>query len=154
MGGGIKEGPKGRMGAGFALDDSSLSLGDAPSLPDEALPLLKVTCSLFSQMKMPSKKLAHIPVYALGFDGPPRGSATKAMPMLRREVFQCVPLPLAVVTVVGSSNSDLGVWVGMGVAAGSPQGTRVPGVVLENVCSGCSWAVPTCTHFQQLHWLA
>lgn len=49
------------------------------------------SCSV--KMKMPSKKLAHIPVYALGFDGPPRGSATKAMPMLRREVFQSLQGP-------------------------------------------------------------
>lgn len=39
-------------------------------------------------MKMPSKKLAHIPVYALGFESLPGSLLPKAMPLRRREPFQ------------------------------------------------------------------
>lgn len=40
------------------------------------------------QMKMPSKKLAHIPVYALGFESLPGSLLAKALPLRRRETFQ------------------------------------------------------------------
>ncbi|XP_065704275.1 protein spire homolog 2 isoform X5 [Patagioenas fasciata] len=44
------------------------------------------SCSL-KQMKMPSKKLAHIPVYALGFESLPGSLLAKALPLWRRETF-------------------------------------------------------------------
>ncbi|NXD97644.1 SPIR2 protein, partial [Chaetorhynchus papuensis] len=43
------------------------------------------SCSL--KMKMPSKKLAHIPVYALGFESLPGSLLPKAVPLRRREPF-------------------------------------------------------------------
>ncbi|NWS48252.1 SPIR2 protein, partial [Probosciger aterrimus] len=43
------------------------------------------SCSL--KMKMPSKKLAHIPVYALGFESLPGSLLAKALPLRRRETF-------------------------------------------------------------------
>ncbi|XP_071670627.1 protein spire homolog 2 isoform X1 [Patagioenas fasciata] len=43
------------------------------------------SCSL--KMKMPSKKLAHIPVYALGFESLPGSLLAKALPLWRRETF-------------------------------------------------------------------
>ncbi|NWR56184.1 SPIR2 protein, partial [Bucorvus abyssinicus] len=43
------------------------------------------SCSL--KMKMPSKKLAHIPVYALGFESLPSSLLAKALPLRRRETF-------------------------------------------------------------------
>ncbi|NXH16017.1 SPIR2 protein, partial [Bucco capensis] len=43
------------------------------------------SCSL--KMKMPSKKLAHIPVYALGFESLPGSLLAKAMPLRRRDTF-------------------------------------------------------------------
>ncbi|NXP40039.1 SPIR2 protein, partial [Leiothrix lutea] len=43
------------------------------------------SCSL--KMKMPSKKLAHIPVYALGFESLPGSLLSKAPPLRRREPF-------------------------------------------------------------------
>ncbi|XP_061450580.1 protein spire homolog 2 isoform X2 [Rhineura floridana] len=43
------------------------------------------SCSL--KIKMPSKKLAHIPVYALGFETLPGSLGTKAPPFRRREAF-------------------------------------------------------------------
>lgn len=49
--------------------------------------------TLCLQMKMPSKKFAHIPVYTLGFEGPPRVTAARATATPRRDAFQCVPLP-------------------------------------------------------------
>ncbi|MBZ3876320.1 Protein spire-like protein 2 [Sciurus carolinensis] len=49
------------------------------------------SCSM--KMKMPSKKCAHIPVYTLGFESPPRAQAAKTTTAPRRDVFQCVPLP-------------------------------------------------------------
>lgn len=45
------------------------------------------------QMKMPSKKCAHIPVYTLGFESLQRVPTTKATPTLRRDAFQYVLLP-------------------------------------------------------------
>lgn len=39
-------------------------------------------------MKMPSKKLAHIPVYALGFESLPGSLLSKAPSLRRREPFQ------------------------------------------------------------------
>ncbi|XP_062996960.1 protein spire homolog 2 [Elgaria multicarinata webbii] len=76
------------------------------------------SCSL--KIKMPSKKLAHIPVYALGFETLPGSLGAKAPPFRRREAFH------------------------------SLQGTRwrsveeefpyiyAPGSVLKDVCSDCS----------------
>lgn len=43
---------------------------------------------LVLQMKMPSKKCAHIPVYTLGFESLQRVPTTKATPTLRRDAFQ------------------------------------------------------------------
>ena len=39
-------------------------------------------------MKMPSKKLAHIPVYALGFESLPGSLLAKVLPLRRKETFQ------------------------------------------------------------------
>lgn len=47
---------------------------------------------LVSQMKMPSKKYGHIPVYTLGFESLQRVPTTKATPTLRRDAFQYVLL--------------------------------------------------------------
>ncbi|NXL83250.1 SPIR2 protein, partial [Alectura lathami] len=49
------------------------------------------SCSL--KMKMPSKKLAHIPVYALGFESLPGSLLAKALPLRRREAFHSLPGP-------------------------------------------------------------
>ncbi|NXH89106.1 SPIR2 protein, partial [Edolisoma coerulescens] len=49
------------------------------------------SCSL--KMKMPSKKLAHIPVYALGFESPPGSLLPKAVPLRRREPFHSLSGP-------------------------------------------------------------
>lgn len=40
------------------------------------------------QMKMPSKKFAHIPVYTLGFESPRRVPTTNTTPTQRTEPFQ------------------------------------------------------------------
>uniref|UniRef100_A0A8C0DF85 Spire type actin nucleation factor 2 n=1 Tax=Balaenoptera musculus TaxID=9771 RepID=A0A8C0DF85_BALMU len=45
-------------------------------------------CLSVLQMKMPSKKFAHIPVYTLGFESPQRVSTAKAPPAQRRDAFQ------------------------------------------------------------------
>ena len=50
-------------------------------------------CLSVLQMKMPSKKFSHIPVYTLGFESPQRMSTAKTTPTQRRDAFQCV-LPL------------------------------------------------------------
>ncbi|XP_074769103.1 protein spire homolog 2 isoform X1 [Athene noctua] len=47
------------------------------------------SCSL--KMKMPSKKLAHIPVYALGFESLPGSLLAKVLPLRRRETFHSFP---------------------------------------------------------------
>ncbi|NXL37420.1 SPIR2 protein, partial [Glaucidium brasilianum] len=47
------------------------------------------SCSL--KMKMPSKKLAHIPVYALGFESLPGSLLAKVLPLRRRETFHSLP---------------------------------------------------------------
>ncbi|XP_025895391.1 protein spire homolog 2 [Nothoprocta perdicaria] len=47
------------------------------------------SCSL--KMKMPSKKLAHIPVYALGFESLPGSLGTKAPSVRRRDAFHSLP---------------------------------------------------------------
>ncbi|KAM7040407.1 protein spire homolog 2 [Acridotheres tristis] len=49
------------------------------------------SCSL--KMKMPSKKLAHIPVYALGFESLPGSLLSKAPPLRRREPFHSLSGP-------------------------------------------------------------
>ncbi|NXB77310.1 SPIR2 protein, partial [Donacobius atricapilla] len=49
------------------------------------------SCSL--KMKMPSKKLAHIPVYALGFESLPGSLPPKAPPLRRREPFHSLSGP-------------------------------------------------------------
>ncbi|XP_055001870.1 protein spire homolog 2 isoform X3 [Sorex araneus] len=64
------------------------------SWPPTCLFCKRAVCSLCSvKMKMPSKKLAHIPVYALGFEGPLKRSAMKATPTQRRDVFQSLQGP-------------------------------------------------------------
>uniref|UniRef100_A0A2K5JUH9 KIND domain-containing protein n=1 Tax=Colobus angolensis palliatus TaxID=336983 RepID=A0A2K5JUH9_COLAP len=45
------------------------------------------------QMKMPSKKFGHIPVYTLGFESPQRVSAAKTAPIQRRDIFQSLQGP-------------------------------------------------------------
>ncbi|KAF4789228.1 spire type actin nucleation factor 2 [Turdus rufiventris] len=45
------------------------------------------------KMKMPSKKLAHIPVYALGFESLPGSLLPKAPPLRRREPFHSLSGP-------------------------------------------------------------
>lgn len=67
---------------------SGLGDGCAAGLLWEGL----VHLSFVLQMKMPSKKFAHIPVYTLGFESSQRASTAKASPTQRRDVFQCVPL--------------------------------------------------------------
>ncbi|XP_035754841.1 protein spire homolog 2, partial [Egretta garzetta] len=57
------------------------SLSPSPSHPDARA----------RQMKMPSKKLAHIPVYALGFESLPGSLLAKALPLRRRETFHSLP---------------------------------------------------------------
>ncbi|NWX93373.1 SPIR2 protein, partial [Nothoprocta pentlandii] len=47
------------------------------------------SCSL--KMKMPSKKLAHIPVYALGFESLPGSLGAKASSVRRRDAFHSLP---------------------------------------------------------------
>ncbi|XP_067158437.1 protein spire homolog 2 isoform X2 [Apteryx mantelli] len=47
------------------------------------------SCSL--KMKMPSKKLAHIPVYALGFESLPGSLGAKALLPRRRDTFHSLP---------------------------------------------------------------
>ncbi|NXD30609.1 SPIR2 protein, partial [Spelaeornis formosus] len=49
------------------------------------------SCSL--KMKMPSKKLAHIPVYALGFESLPGSLPPRAPPLRRREPFHSLSGP-------------------------------------------------------------
>ncbi|NWV18271.1 SPIR2 protein, partial [Origma solitaria] len=49
------------------------------------------SCSL--KMKMPSKKLAHIPVYVLGFESLPGSLQPKAVPLRRREPFHSLSGP-------------------------------------------------------------
>ncbi|KAB1260246.1 Protein spire-like protein 2 [Camelus dromedarius] len=61
-------------------------------------PRTSVSCDLaglvvVGQMKMPSKKLAHIPVYTLGFESPQRVSPARTMPTQRRDVFQSLQGP-------------------------------------------------------------
>lgn len=52
------------------------------------------------QMKMPSKKYGHIPVYTLGFENLQRVPTTKATATLRRDAFQYVPSALCWYPVV------------------------------------------------------
>lgn len=52
------------------------------------IPVHPALTPAFPQMKMPSKKLAHIPVYALGFESLPGSLLPKAPPLRRREPFQ------------------------------------------------------------------
>ncbi|XP_037371622.2 protein spire homolog 2 [Talpa occidentalis] len=65
------------------------------SWPSSCLFCKRAVCSSCSvKMKMPSKKLAHIPVYALGFESPPRAPPpAKATPAQRRDASQSSPAP-------------------------------------------------------------
>nr|XP_019596042.1 PREDICTED: protein spire homolog 2 isoform X1 [Rhinolophus sinicus] len=59
------------------------------SWPPTCLFCKRAVCiSCCTKMKMPSKKFAHIPVYTLGFESPPRASTAKTTPTQRRDVFQ------------------------------------------------------------------
>ncbi|KAF3817534.1 hypothetical protein GH733_012821 [Mirounga leonina] len=49
------------------------------------------SCSI--KMKMPSKKFAHIPVYALGFESPRRVSTARTTPTQKRDAFQSLQGP-------------------------------------------------------------
>ncbi|KAM6224685.1 protein spire homolog 2 [Rhynchocyon petersi] len=54
----------------------------------------RAVCSSCSvKMKMPSKKLAHIPVYTLGFENPPRASSARATAPQRKDIFQSLHGP-------------------------------------------------------------
>ncbi|XP_030083310.2 protein spire homolog 2 isoform X2 [Serinus canaria] len=61
------------------------------------------SCSL--KMKMPSKKLAHIPVYALGFESLPGSLLPKAPPLRRREPFQARSCATSALTAPASSRT-------------------------------------------------
>ncbi|XP_006152586.2 protein spire homolog 2 [Tupaia chinensis] len=59
------------------------------SWPPTCLFCKRAVCTSCSvKMKMPSKKFAHIPVYTLGLESPPKVSAAKTTPTRRRDVFQ------------------------------------------------------------------
>lgn len=61
------------------------------------------------QVKMPSKKFAHIPVYTLGFESPQGAATAKPNVTQRREVFQCVPLLCWHCVVRHCGNAGVGV---------------------------------------------
>lgn len=87
-------------------------------------------CLSVLQVKMPSKKFAHIPVYTLGFESPPRVPTAKVTLAQRRDAFQCVPA-LGDVPVVGRHHSHLeagrGAYVlGWGGAERSEPRTQIP----------------------------
>nr|XP_015101755.1 protein spire homolog 2 isoform X2 [Vicugna pacos] len=64
------------------------------SWPPTCLFCKRAVCTSCSvKMKMPSKKLAHIPVYTLGFESPQRVSPARTMPTQRRDVFQSLQGP-------------------------------------------------------------
>ncbi|KAI6077714.1 Protein spire-like protein 2 [Aix galericulata] len=66
----------------------SLKVRDLPgSVPPAPVPVPVLV------MKMPSKKLAHIPVYALGFESLPGSLLAKALPLRRRETFHSLQGP-------------------------------------------------------------
>uniref|UniRef100_A0A8C6C3J4 Spire type actin nucleation factor 2 n=2 Tax=Monodon monoceros TaxID=40151 RepID=A0A8C6C3J4_MONMO len=59
------------------------------SWPSTCLFCKRAVCSSCSiKVKMPSKKFAHIPVYTLGFESPPRVPTTKVTLAQRRDAFQ------------------------------------------------------------------
>ncbi|KAK1330594.1 hypothetical protein QTO34_010790 [Cnephaeus nilssonii] len=64
------------------------------SWPPNCLFCKRAVCTSCSiKMKMPSKKFAHIPVYTLGFEGPPRVTAARATATPRRDAFQSLQRP-------------------------------------------------------------
>ncbi|KAH0501522.1 Protein spire-like protein 2 [Microtus ochrogaster] len=63
-------------------------------LPNQVSPIFLATyLSILQEMKMPSKKCAHIPVYTLGFESLQKVPTTKATPTLRRDAFQSLQGP-------------------------------------------------------------
>lgn len=77
-------------------------------------------CLSVLQMKMPSKKFAHIPVYTLGFESPQRMSTAKTTPTQRRDAFQCV-LPLVMFLVGRELGGGFSAGEGGGQSAQSPE---------------------------------
>ncbi|XP_006882650.1 PREDICTED: protein spire homolog 2-like [Elephantulus edwardii] len=64
------------------------------SWPQTCLFCKRAVCSSCSvKMKMPSKKLAHIPVYTLGFESLPRASSATATATQRKDIFQSLQGP-------------------------------------------------------------
>ncbi|XP_033075333.1 protein spire homolog 2 [Trachypithecus francoisi] len=64
------------------------------SWPSTCLFCKRAVCTSCSiKMKMPSKKLGHIPVYTLGFESPQRVSAAKTTPTQRRDIFESLQGP-------------------------------------------------------------
>ncbi|XP_049719931.1 protein spire homolog 2 isoform X3 [Elephas maximus indicus] len=76
------------------------------------------SCSI--KMKMPSKKFAHIPVYTLGFECPPRVSSARTTTAQRKDVFQSLQGPQ---------------W--RGVEEEFPH-IYAHGCILKGVCSDCT----------------
>ncbi|XP_037672363.1 protein spire homolog 2 isoform X1 [Choloepus didactylus] len=107
----------------------------SPSFPSRAV---CNSCSV--KIKMPSKKFAHIPVYSLGFESPPRTSADRTTPAQRRDIFQwCWG---------GSRALQMdGRWHSQDRPLQGPRWRSVEdefphiyshGCVLRDLCSGCS----------------
>ncbi|XP_061482179.1 protein spire homolog 2-like isoform X2 [Rhineura floridana] len=115
------------------------------------------SCSL--KIKLPSKKLAHIPVYALGFETVPGSLGTKAPPFWRREAFQAEVADFLLGLLCVHDSVNCGMVSPMRCAwrrrcylfgASSLQGMHwrsveeefpyiyVHGSVLKDVCSDCS----------------
>lgn len=100
-------------------------------------------CLSVLQVKMPSKKFAHIPVYTLGFESPPRVPTAKVTLAQRRDAFQCVPA-LGDVPVVGRHHSHLEAgrgpmcWGGVGLRGQSPGPKFLP----RKSCCGMDFALP------------
>ncbi|KAI4534167.1 hypothetical protein MG293_015027, partial [Ovis ammon polii] len=92
-------------------------------------------CLSVLQMKMPSKKFSHIPVYTLGFESPQRMSTAKTTPTQRRDAFQCV-LPL-VISLQGLQ------W--RNVEEEFPH-MYTHGCVMKDVCSDCTGFVADVVH--------
>nr|XP_035975629.1 protein spire homolog 2 isoform X3 [Halichoerus grypus] len=88
------EGRDGEIPAEQGARQQSKEGEDLLLLPNQVLAILLAThLSLLQEMKMPSKKFAHIPVYTLGFESPRRVSTTRTTPTQRRDAFQSLQGP-------------------------------------------------------------
>ncbi|KAJ6657160.1 hypothetical protein lerEdw1_002749 [Lerista edwardsae] len=104
------------------------------SWPPTCLFCKRAVCSSCSlKIKMPSKKLAHIPVYALGFETLPGSLGAKAPPFRRREAFQWAPLTPSLL----SRSSSLQGRRWRSVEEEFPY-IYAHGSLLKDVCSDCS----------------